>query len=294
MYLQPLYFGTCTFGTWLKPAASLVQTDYVQSARLQLPYAHLWGLACGSSISTGNASVKLPGSRRPYWPASGSPASSSLITPCTRRPSASDASCPERRSLPLSLCHLKPCGRVRAQEPSIPAKWRPTSRFPRSTNLPTCSSVRFVANSQSCSSLAATPDRPSGGRFLPSTSCTSKYENKVAFYAVYILEAHPSDVWQMQSNIKDKVVFASPKNEEERSAVAESCVRNLGIKFPALLDGFDNTTEQAYTGWPDRLYLIDRFGEGGLQEPPRSLRIQARRPEERSEQAAELKRESPS
>jgi Iodothyronine deiodinase len=65
----------------------------------------------------------------------------------------------------------------------------------------------------------------------------------------------------MTSNVKDKVVFASPKNEEERSAVAGSCVRNLGIKFPALLDGFDNTTEQAYTGWPDRLYLIDTSGK---------------------------------
>ena len=34
---------------------------------------------------------------------------------------------------------------------------------------------------------------------------------------IYITEAHPSDVWQMQSNIKDKVVFASPKTEEERA-----------------------------------------------------------------------------
>jgi type I thyroxine 5'-deiodinase len=74
---------------------------------------------------------------------------------------------------------------------------------------------------------------------------------------VYILEAHPSDVWQMQSNIKDQVVFASPKSEEERGLVAGSCVRKLGIKFPAVLDEFGNSTEQAYTGWPDRLYLID-------------------------------------
>ncbi len=65
----------------------------------------------------------------------------------------------------------------------------------------------------------------------------------------------------MQSNIKDKVVFASPKNEEERSAVAGSCVRNLGIKFPALLDDFSNKTEHAYTGWPDRLYLINTSGK---------------------------------
>lgn len=83
----------------------------------------------------------------------------------------------------------------------------------------------------------------------------------MAFYAVYILEAHPSDVWQMESNVKDKVVFASPKDEAERAEVAGACVRKLGIKFPALLDGFDNPTEVAYTGWPDRLYLIGRDGK---------------------------------
>jgi iodothyronine deiodinase-like protein len=83
----------------------------------------------------------------------------------------------------------------------------------------------------------------------------------VAFYAVYILEAHPSDVWQMQSNVKDNVVFASPRDFEERASVANSCVRKLGIKFPAVIDGFQNSTEMAYTGWPDRLYLIDKDGK---------------------------------
>jgi Iodothyronine deiodinase len=65
----------------------------------------------------------------------------------------------------------------------------------------------------------------------------------------------------MESNIKDKVVFASPHDLEERSLVAGSCVRKLGIKFPAVLDEFGNSTEQAYTGWPDRLYLIDANGK---------------------------------
>ena len=75
---------------------------------------------------------------------------------------------------------------------------------------------------------------------------------------MYILEAHPSDVWQTESNLKDKIVFASPRDTEERSQVAGTCVRKLGIKFPAVLDEFDNATEKAYTGWPDRIYLIDR------------------------------------
>ena len=85
---------------------------------------------------------------------------------------------------------------------------------------------------------------------------------------MYITEAHPSDIWQMQSNIKDQVVFASPKNEDERAFIAGACVRKLGIKFPAVLDGFDNTTEKAYTGWPDRLYLIERGGKVAYKSKP--------------------------
>ena len=90
----------------------------------------------------------------------------------------------------------------------------------------------------------------------------------MAFLVVYILEAHPSDVWQMESNIKDKVVFASPKDYDERSQVAGACVRKLGIKFPAVIDGFENSTEKAYTGWPDRIYLIDAKGKVVYKSKP--------------------------
>jgi type I thyroxine 5'-deiodinase len=85
---------------------------------------------------------------------------------------------------------------------------------------------------------------------------------------VYILEAHPSDVWQMESNIKQGVVFRSPRNEQERAELAGTCVRKLGIKFPALVDGFDNQTEKAYTGWPDRIYLIDSGGQIVFKSQP--------------------------
>ena len=95
-----------------------------------------------------------------------------------------------------------------------------------------------------------------------------KYGDRVDFLAVYILEAHPSDVWQMESNLKDKVVFASPRNEDERSNIAGSCVRKLGIKFPAVLDDFSNVTEKAYTGWPDRIYLIDQHGRVVFKTKP--------------------------
>jgi hypothetical protein len=85
---------------------------------------------------------------------------------------------------------------------------------------------------------------------------------------VYITEAHPSDVWQMESNLKDKVVFASPRSEEERAFVAGACVRKLGIEIPAVLDEFGNSTESAYTAWPDRLYLIDAAGRVTYKSRP--------------------------
>ncbi len=85
---------------------------------------------------------------------------------------------------------------------------------------------------------------------------------------VYITEAHPSDVWQMQSNIRDNVVFASPRSEEERALVAGACVSKLGIKPPAVLDQFGNATEKAYTAWPDRLYLIDAHGRVAFKSRP--------------------------
>ena len=65
----------------------------------------------------------------------------------------------------------------------------------------------------------------------------------------------------MQSNVRDKVLFSSPKDESERFNVAGACVRRLGIKFPALVDGFDNRVETAYTGWPDHMYLIAPGGK---------------------------------
>ena len=64
----------------------------------------------------------------------------------------------------------------------------------------------------------------------------------------------------MQSNVRDKVLFRSPRDEEERASLAGTCVRKLGIKFPAVVDSFDNRIETAYTGWPDRMYLIATDG----------------------------------
>ena len=87
-----------------------------------------------------------------------------------------------------------------------------------------------------------------------------KYGDWAAFYVVYIQEAHPTDGWQLDVNVEDDVLIASARTHEDRSGAARSCVKDLGIEFPAVVDGPDDAVERAYTGWPDRLYVIDRDG----------------------------------
>jgi Iodothyronine deiodinase len=63
-------------------------------------------------------------------------------------------------------------------------------------------------------------------------------------------------------------VYASPKDIGQRTELAGLCVARLGIKVPAVVDRFDDATERAYTGWPDRLYLIDREGRVAYKSRP--------------------------
>lgn len=87
-----------------------------------------------------------------------------------------------------------------------------------------------------------------------------EYRDRAAFYVVYIQEAHPIDAWQVKDNLKDDVLVASTKTADDRLDVAGICVRKLGIELPSVVDHPDNRVERAYTGWPDRLYVIDRDG----------------------------------
>jgi type I thyroxine 5'-deiodinase len=82
----------------------------------------------------------------------------------------------------------------------------------------------------------------------------------VEFYLIYIREAHASDAWQLEINEKENVVYEQPQDYDQRTSLAGACSTNLGIEFPALVDTIEDTTEIAYTAWPDRLYVIDSSG----------------------------------
>lgn len=97
---------------------------------------------------------------------------------------------------------------------------------------------------------------------------SKKYGDKVAVYVVYIREAHPSDGWQVRKNERDGVVFKQPKTEGERAEVASACVVKLAIKVPCLIDDVKASAQQAYSAWPDRVYVVARDGTIAFKGEP--------------------------
>jgi Iodothyronine deiodinase len=87
-----------------------------------------------------------------------------------------------------------------------------------------------------------------------------RYGDRVEFLGIYIREAHPTDGWHMESNDRAGVKFAQPTTKEERQAIAAQCCTTLKMSVPLLVDGLDDAVGQAYSGMPDRLYLIDKYG----------------------------------
>jgi hypothetical protein len=88
-----------------------------------------------------------------------------------------------------------------------------------------------------------------------------KYGDQIDFYAIYIQEAHPTDGWRMQGNDKLGIQVATHKTFGERVRAASQCCDALNITVPLLIDSIDDKTNRAYSGLPDRLYLIDREGK---------------------------------
>ena len=92
-----------------------------------------------------------------------------------------------------------------------------------------------------------------------------RHGDEVAFFIVYIREAHPEDGWVLAGNRREEIALADPASLDERAAAAEACVVRLRTRIPVLLDDVDDAVALAYGGWPDRLYLIGRDGRVAFQ-----------------------------
>ena len=88
----------------------------------------------------------------------------------------------------------------------------------------------------------------------------SDYKDHADFLTVYVREAHPTDEWQMKSNLKDDVCYAQPKTLEHRVAIAKDFTARFKFPLPFGIDEMGNAADNAYAAWPERLYVIDETG----------------------------------
>ena len=65
----------------------------------------------------------------------------------------------------------------------------------------------------------------------------------------------------MESNDRVGVAVAQPTSNFQRAEVAAQCHDLLEMSMPVLVDGIDDRVGRAYSGMPDRLYVIDRQGK---------------------------------
>ena len=86
------------------------------------------------------------------------------------------------------------------------------------------------------------------------------YKDHADFLTVYVREAHPTDEWQMKSNVKDDVCYAQPKTLEQRVAIAKDFTPRFKFPLPFGVDDMSNAADNVYAAWPERLYVIDETG----------------------------------
>jgi Iodothyronine deiodinase len=86
------------------------------------------------------------------------------------------------------------------------------------------------------------------------------YKDHADFLTVYVREAHPTDEWQMKSNVKDDVCYAQPKTLEQRMAIANDFTKRFKYPLPFGVDDMSNAANDAYAAWPERFYIIDESG----------------------------------
>ncbi len=82
---------------------------------------------------------------------------------------------------------------------------------------------------------------------------------------MYVREAHPTDAAASTGNAASGIAFRQPRTLAERTEVATKCHAKLEFTIPLVVDTIDDRVGHAYSGMPDRLYLIDKGGKVAYQ-----------------------------
>lgn len=77
---------------------------------------------------------------------------------------------------------------------------------------------------------------------------------------VYINEAHAADGRRPVEYAKEKGI-TEHDDYSERCVTAQMLMDDKTLTIPCLIDGMDNKVNQAYSAWPDRIFLVRTDGK---------------------------------
>ncbi len=89
------------------------------------------------------------------------------------------------------------------------------------------------------------------------------YRDQVEFRLVYIKEAHAADGSWPVGYAKEKKILEHT-DYEHRCSTASRFLTDESLTIPTIIDGMDNKVNEAYKGWPDRVYLVRKDGKLGV------------------------------
>ncbi len=91
-----------------------------------------------------------------------------------------------------------------------------------------------------------------------------KDNDKVAIFLVYINEAHPAGAWSeagAAGKPKGPSDIGQHRNLADRIIAASTCMDDLKLTLPILIDTMDGVTERAYRGRPAATAVVDLEGK---------------------------------
>ena len=96
---------------------------------------------------------------------------------------------------------------------------------------------------------------------------SKKYADVAQFLLVYIREAHPTGDWPVRVSSTIGTID-DPTSMMERRAVAESCVTDLHVDIPTVIDNMQDSIAKDYKSHPDRLYVVGKDGKIAYRSGP--------------------------
>ncbi|MCE9583189.1 MAG: hypothetical protein K8T20_11915 [Planctomycetes bacterium] len=97
-----------------------------------------------------------------------------------------------------------------------------------------------------------------------------KYKDTVSFLFVYIQDVHTADGWQVPENESEGIVYDQPADWAARQSRAKQCCESQDLTMPCAVDTMENSVDNLYCGFPDRMFVIGGDGKvayAGKQGP---------------------------